>query len=190
MEKIMSLIHELKIGLFNAWLPLLFFNILMMALPYLISKEGAKRAVDTSWYEKKDKIMMILSFVFWYGLLIYSIWIPLKTGTVWFYTGLIIILPCLVCYIIANHNYMSAPPGKAITKGMYKISRHPLYVFSSFILTSIFISSASWSMLFITTVYMIITHQLVKAEEQYCLRKYGDEYHKYMNSVPRYLIFF
>ena len=102
----MSLIPELKIGLFNAWIPLLFFNILMMALPYLISKEGAKRAVDTSWYDKKEKIMMILSFVFWYGLLIYSIWIPLKTSTVWFYTGLIISLTALVFYIIANHNYM------------------------------------------------------------------------------------
>lgn len=39
----MSLINEFKIGLWNAWIPL-FFNILIMALLYLISKEGAKRA--------------------------------------------------------------------------------------------------------------------------------------------------
>ncbi len=189
-EKFMSLIPKLQIGMLNAWLPILLFNIFMMALPYMVNAKGAKRAVDTSWYEKKDKIFMALTFIFWYGQIIYAIWVPLKIGTIWFNIGAVITITGFIFYIIANHNYMTAPLDQAITNGLYKISRNPLYLFSGIIMIGISITAASWIMLVIIAIYLVITHRIIKAEERYCLKTYGKEYQKYMDNVPRYLLIF
>ena len=186
----MTLIPELKIGLLNAWLPILFFNIFMMVLPYLVNQQGAKRAIDTSWYEKKDKKKIALTSIFWYGQIIYGIWAPLKIGTVWFNIGAVITITGFILYTIANNNFMTAPLDKAITVGLYKISRNPLYFFSSIIMIGISIAAASWIMLVIIAIYWAITHQIIKAEEQYCLKTYGEEYRKYMDKAPRYILFF
>ncbi len=186
----MSLIPKLQIGMLNAWLPILLFNIFMMALPYIVNAKGAKRAVDTSWYEKKDKIFMALTFIFWYGQIIYAIGVPLKIGTVWFHVGAVITIISFVFYTIANNNYMTAPLDQAITNGLYKISRNPLYLFSGIIMIGISIAAASWIMLVIIAIYSVITHRIIKAEEMYCLKTYGKEYQKYMDKVPRYLLIF
>ena len=186
----MTLIPELRIGLLNAWLPVLFLNIFMMVFPPLVNKKGAKRAVDTSWYTKKDKIFMALSFVFWFLPLISGVWIPIISGTVWFYAGLIISISGLIFYAIANFNYVNAPLDKAITNGMYKLSRNPMYFFSFIIYTGISLISSSWILFLIMLVYGLITHQIIKGEELYCLNTYGKEYRKYMKKTPRYFLFF
>lgn len=183
----MSLIPELKIGLLNAWIPVLLFNIFMMIFPLLLNKKSAKRAVDTSWFGKREKNLMLMSFIFWYGLLIYSVWVPLKTGSLGFYVGLVISIIGFVFYTIANINYANAPLDEAITQGLYKISRNPLYFFSSFILVGISIAAASWIMLIITGVYLAFTHQMIKAEEVYCIKTYGEKYGEYTKKTPRYL---
>lgn len=184
----MSIIPELKIGLLNAWLPILLFNIFMMILPYLVNPQGAKRAIDTSWYEKRDKMLVIPTFIFWFGLIIYGIWAPLKMGTVWFEVGSVIIATGFIFYVIANHNYITAPLDKTITKGLFKISRNPLYLFSGIFMIGVSIAAASWIMLVIIAIFCIINHQIIKAEERYCLKCYGEEYRKYMDKVPRYIL--
>ncbi|MCD4812345.1 isoprenylcysteine carboxylmethyltransferase family protein [bacterium] len=186
----MSFLPELKIGLLNAWIPVLLFNVFMMIFPLLINEKGAKRAVDTSWFGKREKNLMIMSFIFWYGLFIYSVWVPLQTGSMGFYVGLLISIIGFVFYTIANINYAKAPLNKAITQGLYKVSRNPLYFFSSFILVGISIAAASWIMLIITGVYLAFTHQMIKAEEVYCIKTYGESYRKYMKQVPRYILIF
>ena len=186
----MTLIPELKIGLLNAWLPILLFNIFMMAIARIINSKGLKRSGDTSWYEKKDKILVPLIYIFWFGQIIYGIWVPLKIGTVWFNIGAVITIVGFVLHTIANHNYMTAPLDKAITNGMYKISRNPLYFFSDIIMIGISIAATSWIMLVIIAGHWAIHHQLIIAEERYCLKTYGEEYRKYMKKTTRYFLFF
>ena len=183
-------IPELKIGLLNAWIPILGFNIFMMIFPQLVNRKGAKRAVETFWYTKKDKIFMFLSFIFWYGQLVYAVWVPIVTSTIWFYTGVIISITGLIFYTIANVNYVNALINEAITNGMYKISRNPMYFFSFLIITGIALISSSWVLFFIMLVYGLITYQIIKGEERYCLKTYGLEYREYMKKVPRYFLFF
>lgn len=186
----MSIMAELKIGLWNAWLPIVVFNIFMMVFPQFINRKGSKRAVETFWYTKKDKIFTALSFVFWYGALVYAVWVPLITGTIWFYIGLVISMIGFIFYAIANVNYVNAPLDKAITNGMYKISRNPLYFFSFPIIIGIAVMSSSWILFFIMLAFGLINHQIIKGEEDYCLKTYGSEYREYMKKTARYFIFF
>ena len=186
----MNLIPELKIGLLNAWLPMLIFNIFMMAIPRVVNPQGAKRAVDTSWYENKDKKFVVLTMTIWLGQIVYGIWTPLKIGTVWFNVGSVITIAGFILCTIANHNYMTAPLDKAITNGLYKISRNPLYLFSGIVMIGISIAAASWIMLVIIALYSTFNHQIIKSEERYCLKTYGDEYREYMKKTARYFLFF
>ena len=111
----------------------------------------------------------------------------MKIGTVWFNIGAVITIAGFILYIIANSNYMTAPLDKAITNGLYKISRNPLYLFSGTIMIGVSIAAASWVMLVIIAIFWTINHQTIKAEERYCLKTYGEEYRKYMDKVPRYI---
>ncbi len=59
-------------------------------------------------------------------MVIYSIFLPLKLGTVWFYTGLSIFILGLIFLIITIINVTATPKGKPFTKGLYYYSRNPL----------------------------------------------------------------
>lgn len=185
----MSLVPEFEIGVFNAWLgtvPALLVSFIAM----FVNKDAGKRLVDTSWYSKKEKRLIFPSMIFSYGLALYSIAVPLKLGTVWFYTGLIIYVMGIIPLIMAYHNYATTPLNEPIVKGIYRKSRNPIYFFTSIMFLGAIIASASWLMLVLAILYSIVGHYIILAEERYCLREYGESYNKYMNQTPRYFLFF
>ena len=57
--------------------------------------------------------------------LIYSIFLPLKLGTLWFYAGLPISLLATAMALMFGISFLTAPLGEPISKGVYAISRHP-----------------------------------------------------------------
>lgn len=184
----MQYFMELKIGLFNAWIGSAITIIIMGA--GFANKEAAKRLGDTSWYTAKTKIIATVNMIFSYGTMILSIWVPLKTGTPWFYVGLIIFIIGMITYLIANHNYVTTPGDEAIVKGMYRISRNPLYAFFGIMLLGITIASASLPLLILWILNIIFTQLIILEEEGYCLKTYGDSYQEYMQRVPRWLLIF
>ena len=127
-----------------------------------------------------SKIVMFLAFA-------YSIFLPLKLGTVWFYAGLPITLAGLVTYTIALVNWAKTPPGEPITGGLYRYSRHPMYISFFLLFLGIAIATASWVFLLIAIAVTVVSFVFARVEEQSCLEKYGDSYREYMNRTPRYL---
>lgn len=186
----MEFIGNLKIGLYNAWLPITCFLVIMYIFPFLINKAGTKRAINTSWYGKKEKISSVISMLFFYALPVAGILTPLKTGTFFFYVGMIIYAIAFIPYLIANINYVKAPLNEPIVKGVYRISRNPMYFFSGLIMLGICIATACWLMLIILTCYLIATHSITISEEHYCIKTYGEKYKEYMKKTPRYFLFF
>ena len=179
---------ELKIGLFNAWIGSAVTLIIMMV--GFTNKEAAKRMGDISWYTSGTKIIAAVNMVFSYGTMVLTIWVPLKTGTPWFYTGLIIFIIGTILYRIANHNYATTPKDEAIVKGVYRISRNPLYAFFSVMLLGIIVASASLPLLILWILNIIFTHLIILEEEGYCLKTYPESYREYMQKVPRWFLFF
>ncbi len=182
----MNLIPEFKIGLLNAWLgaaPILVAGLIFM----VANKKAGKRAIDMSWYSTKEKIMAWPCMLGYYGTILYSITVPLKLGTIWFYSGLIVYIAGMIPLIVAYFNYAAAPLDAPIVKGIYRISRNPLYFFTVLALFGLSIASASWVMLLLVILYNIFQHAIILGEERFCLEKYGETYGEYMNNVPRYL---
>lgn len=183
------LLDDLQWGLFNAWL-LILPHVILAPILAIIYKKGTKRVANMSWYGKKEKIMAIINHIFYYGIIIISIWVPLQLTSIFFYFGLTLCIISLLLYIIAYSNYASTPPDKLVVKGMYKLSRNPLYFTSLIVFLGIIIASLSWIILVLTIIYIITNHYIILLEERYCLKEYGEEYQKYKEKVPRYFLFF
>jgi protein-S-isoprenylcysteine O-methyltransferase Ste14 len=119
--------------------------------------------------------------------MLYSIVVPLKLGTMWFYTGLVIYVAGFVPLIIAYFNNAATPSSEPVVKGVYKISRNPLYFFTALALLGVSIASASLLMMTLIILYSIFQHFIILGEERFCLETYGEAYRRYMERVPRYL---
>ncbi len=128
----MSFIPAFKIGLWNASIFMFLFLAATTVLSLLIDKEKMEKRVEgePTWSElsRTTKIVfvithiMIMPFTF-----VYSIFLPLKLGTLWFYAGLPICLLALVMGLMFGISFATAPLGEPISKGIYAISRHPGY---------------------------------------------------------------
>ena len=186
----MCIIPTHEIGLFNAWMFIIPLMIVYYS-PLFLHKKSWKRLVDTSWYEKKEKKLVLWMSLITIVLIIYTIWLPLPLGTIWFYIGLFFVVIGLIFTFIAFDNYASTPSDEPIiTKGLYKISRNPIYFFISMTFIGISIASASWIMFLILVLYFYIVHKIILAEERYLLKTYGESYGEYKEKVPRYFLFF
>ena len=87
-------------------------------------------------------------------------------------------------------DFRNTPLDQPVTRGLYRISRHPQIVMSSVVLLGSCIAIGSWLALLALLAARVFSHLGILAEEEVCLRKYGDEYRAYMERVPRYFVLF
>lgn len=77
----MALIPAFEIGVWNAWI-LAVVLLLPAYIPVLTLKDFTKKMGQGEHYGKIEIFMNVLVII----LMIYSIFLPLKLGTAWFYT--------------------------------------------------------------------------------------------------------
>ena len=178
----MSPIPAFEVGIWNAWI-LAVVLLLPAYIPVLILKDFNKKMGQGEHYGKIEIFMNVLVII----LMICSIFLPLKLGTAWFYTGLFIYLLGLIILTITVVNVASTPLGKPFTKGVYRYSRNPGYISQVIVFVGIGIASASWFYLLLSAILIILTYLLVAIEEHITLDKLGDAYREYMNRTPRWI---
>jgi protein-S-isoprenylcysteine O-methyltransferase Ste14 len=188
----MSFLPALEIGIWNTWIFMfawVFFHVVPITWPifrYDI-KAMYKKSGATPPYNKTEKIISNLGMAVWIILFIYSVFLPLPLGTPLLYAGIALFVVGFLIGEIAFIPWTSATFDEPITRGLYRYSRHPIYigVFVQYI--GIGIASASGLFLLITIVSLIPTILTAPAEERLCCEKYGDSYRDYMNRTPRWL---
>ena len=183
----MSLIPAFNIGLWNAWIFVLYE---VSTIPFLFRIAKDKPPDPTGPFtamSKTKKITFYSSKIIMFLAFAYSIFLPLKLGTAWFYAGLPITLVGLVTGTIVLVNWAKTPPSEPVTRGLYRYSRHPMYITAVLYFLGVSIATASWVFLLITIVVTVMSFVLANVEEQICLEKYGDAYREYMNRTPRYI---
>ncbi len=114
---------------------------------------------------------------------------PLKIHSGVFILGLILYAIGIVGLVLAMFNFKDTPPNQPVTKGVYKISRHPQIVAQFIFLLGICLAIGSWAALFSLVMSRTLQHFGILAEEEVCLKQYGEPYRTFMESVPRYLLF-
>ena len=187
----MSLIPAFEIGISNAWIfTAAFFTLLFLPLQLLpaISKNTTTRSLSTTVpLNGIEKIIDILVVVIMVLLVIYSIFLPLQLGTAWFYVGLGVFALAFITGAIIAVNWLTTPPSEPVTKGIYRYTRHPIYLVQALMFIGIGIISASWVFILLSVVRTISTFIIAIPEERFCLEKYGNIYQEYINRTPRWI---
>ena len=184
----MSLIPEFEIGLWNGWMLSVIFMAHNFLIMFIAPKENVKEMMDQMKQAKgRDKLAGYLSQIVYYVIMLCAIFVPLKLETPWFYVGLAIFVLGLVLIIAAEVQLFYRKPGQLMSKGFYRVSRNPQYVLMHIAWIGIGIATASWVILALVVLSVIIVHFMIRAEEHICLEKYGNAYRGYMNRTPRYI---
>jgi protein-S-isoprenylcysteine O-methyltransferase Ste14 len=185
----MSLIPAFEIGLWNAWI---FMLLEVLTVPFFMriatgrAPEGEGKS-QVAALSRTARITLYSSKIIYIPAFIYSIFLPLKLGTVWFYVGLPITLIGFITGVIVILNWAASPRGEPVTNGLYRYSRHPMYVTSFVFFLGVSIATASWVFLLFTILLIAASFYFAPVEERSCLEKYGDAYREYMNRTPRYI---
>jgi protein-S-isoprenylcysteine O-methyltransferase Ste14 len=186
----MELIPALEIGWLNGWIFLAFEFMIQGFLLLIFPKDVVSRLFDRSGWSVKQRVSLIIGKVFSFACLILIILTPLKINSSVFIVGLILYAIGLAGLVVAMLNYKDTPLDQPVTKGVYKISRHPQIVATFILILGICTSIGSWAALFMLLMSRLLQHFGILAEEEVCLKRYGEPYRVFMERVPRYFLFF
>jgi len=181
----MSFIPDFKLGLWNAWIFIIPLIVVWFAgIKFLFSK----RMSDTpSLKRRKDKIISQLLVIAMFVSFFYSIFVPFKLGTIWFYIGLLVYLIGLFLITLTIIDFATTPIDKPVTKGVYKYSRNPMFIAFFLLYAGIAISCISWVYAVLTILFILIVNYLSPFEEAITLGHYGKPYKEYMMRTPKWI---
>jgi len=181
----MSLIPEFELGLWNAWI-FMVPSLLVMLLSIFLFKEKGAPAPSMRLSKTKLSFCLISKFIY-FAAVVYSVFLPLELGTIWFCMGLPIALIGLAGNMITVADWAKTPVGEPVTRGLYRFSRHPIYVTEVLLLLGVSIASASWVFLLFPIIIGVGAVYFIKMEEAQCIGHYGNAYREYMNRTPRWI---
>jgi protein-S-isoprenylcysteine O-methyltransferase Ste14 len=178
----MSLIPAFEIGVWNAWI-FSVFTLFHFSLMMAVRKDVSKK-MDHGQEEQKK---LYIASVFWVFIILYSIFAPFKLGTAWLYTGLALYLVGALILTLFFTGVAATPQGQPFTRGIYLLSRNPMYVGMILQFFGTAIAAASWLLLLLTILISFALWSVVVIEERTCLDKYGNAYREYMDRIPRWI---
>jgi len=75
-----------------------------------------------------------------------------------------------------------------VTRGLYRISRNPIYVFDTFVYIGLAMSFNSfWAIVLMPLLLWTLQRGVVLREEQYLRCRFGDKYMRYQKGVRRWI---
>ena len=130
----MSPVPAFEIGFWNAWLFMAVYPIHWI-ISLLVSRQTVERTGHTVYleYNRTRKILGWLTTLVWILATLYSIFLPLSVGTIWFYTGLLLFIIGIFMVVSTTITVKRTAADLPFTTGLYRFSRHPMYL-SNFII--------------------------------------------------------
>lgn len=186
----MELMPALEIGWLNGWILLAVEFLIQGGLLLVFPKDVVSRLFDRSGWDRKQKTFTVIGKVFSLICLVLIVLTSLKVNTNIFSAGLALYAIGIAGLVAAMFNFKDTPPDQPVTRGIYRFSRHP-QIFSLFIIfLGICVAIGSWPALLALLLSKVFQHFGILAEEEACLRRYGEPYRVFMERVPRYFLFF
>jgi protein-S-isoprenylcysteine O-methyltransferase Ste14 len=183
----MSVIPDFKIGLWNAWLFMSVFVLQMIVMMLADKSIREKSHVPAeARISRLERSIGIIGNVVWFAALVYSVFLPLRLGSPWFYIGLTVFLMGSALMATATINFISTPADRLIGKGAYRFSRHPMYMATFFICLGTGFAAASWIFVAFALLMALCFYQEALIEERYCSSQYIDKYEDYVQRTPRW----
>ena len=185
----MEFFPSFQLGWLNGGL-LLALLVLTDGILFLVfRKKVVKRLFDRSGWTRSQQILTVIGKLLALIVVVIIVLTPLKLGSPVFVIGIGLVALGLVGLIKALIDFRVTPADQPVTRGIYRFTRHPQNLASSFVILGCTIAIGSWFGLIVFLVARILLHANLVAEEEICLKAYGESYRNYMKQVPRYLFF-
>jgi protein-S-isoprenylcysteine O-methyltransferase Ste14 len=187
----MTLIPDFEFGLWNAWIIVAGFLVLSFA-PFFVGgdRADARMRDEPKFSETAASArlgIVITHVVLMPGTLVYSFFVPLERGNWWLYSGLIVAGLGVVVALAASIAFTTAPVHDPMTRGVYAISRNPMYVAGFLVYVGVGLAAASWVFLACGVIEIAAYRMVVVEEERTMIGKYGPAYERYMLETPRWI---
>jgi protein-S-isoprenylcysteine O-methyltransferase Ste14 len=181
---------SLKIGLINGWVLIFFFFGVYGITLIFFPKKAIARLYDRSGQRNHQALRRF------FGVILVLLWLvlvsltPLKISNAVFMVGMTLFSIGLIGFVFALINFKNTPVDQPVTKGLYRISRHPQQLAVSISFLGISIAIGSWIAFALMIAGVIGGHNKILAEEEACLEQYGESHKNYIERIPRYFMFF
>jgi protein-S-isoprenylcysteine O-methyltransferase Ste14 len=171
----------------NGFLLLIPFILIRFGLLSILNKEALKRAAFFAPLIGREKAAYWFYQISNILILVYLFFLKITTESYWLYAGLVTYgLGVLLC-LVSVSNFAKPEENGINLKGLYRISRNPMYMAYFIYFLGCVLLTQSLLLLAILTVFQISAHWIILSEERWCLKKFGEEYKNYMNKVRRYI---
>jgi protein-S-isoprenylcysteine O-methyltransferase Ste14 len=171
----------------NGYLLMIPFILIRFGLLSILNKEGLKRAAFFAPLIGREKVAYWFYQISNILIFVYLFFLKITTDPYWFYIGLVTYgAGALLC--LASVSNFAEPAENGINlKGLYRISRNPMYVSYFIYFLGCVMLTQSLLLFVILMVFQISAHWIILSEERWCIKKFGEEYKNYMNKVKRYI---
>ena len=186
----MEFMPHLEIGWLNGWLAVVLLGLTEGIFFLVFPREVVKRLFDRSGWSRKQQVLTIAGKLCALACLVLLALTPLKVASPVFVIGVALVALGLIGLAKALFDFRNTPLDEPVTRGLYRLSRHPQIVMASLVLLGACIAIGSWTALGFFAAAKVLSHLGIVAEEEVCLKRYGKAYRAYLERVPRYFFFF
>jgi len=110
-------------------------------------------------------------------------------GIVLIVIALLFILPALIKFVQSKNTLVTIKSATSLqTKGIYSLTRNPMYMGLLILYSGIAMLEGNWwTFIFIPLIIIIVQSYVIRGEENYLQRAFGEEYNAYRKKVRRWI---
>jgi len=110
-------------------------------------------------------------------------------GIVLIAIALLFILPALIKFVQSKNTLVTIKSATSLqTKGIYSLTRNPMYMGLLILYSGIAMLEGNWwTFIFIPLIIIIVQSYVIRVEENYLQRAFGEEYNTYRKKVRRWI---
>jgi protein-S-isoprenylcysteine O-methyltransferase Ste14 len=110
-------------------------------------------------------------------------------GTILILAGFFFAVPALRRFFKTKNTLITVKPATSLqTEGIYSLSRNPMYLGLILVYSGLaFIFGNWWTFLLLPVLFALVTFLIIRPEEKYLSRAFGDSYSAYRKSTRRWL---
>jgi protein-S-isoprenylcysteine O-methyltransferase Ste14 len=110
-------------------------------------------------------------------------------GIVLIVIALLFILPALIKFVQSKNTLVTIKSATSLqTKGIYSLTRNPMYMGLLILYSGIAMLEGNWwAFIFIPLIIIIVQSYVIRGEENYLQRAFGEEYIAYRKKVRRWI---
>ncbi|ALB45724.1 MULTISPECIES: methyltransferase family protein [Clostridium] len=171
----------------NAFLTVIPLILIRYGILSIIDKESLKRAGFFAPLIGREKVAFWVYQITTVLILLYPLLLKIKTDSDWFYIGLGVYSLGIILYAVSIVNYAKPKMNGINLNGLYRVSRNPMYIAYFIYFLGCALLTHSLILLALLICFQVSAHWIILSEERWCIKKFGEEYIKYMNKVRRYI---